>query len=121
VCQRMLDQLAERAEKAEAAFRDLREDEPMEVREARKALRCLYLEVSESVAQDVSRRVEAAFAALRDLRETSRRESVEDIQRLLVDVAQIFDGWHADGTAWTEWDESVRKRVSAALREKASE
>jgi hypothetical protein len=38
---------------------------PVEVEEARKALRCLYLEVSESVARDVGRRVEAAFTALK--------------------------------------------------------
>lgn len=25
--------------------------------------------------------------------------------------AQLLDGWHADGTAWTEWDESVRKEL----------
>ncbi len=31
---------------------------------------------------------------------------------LLCDVAQLLDGWHNDGTAWTEWDESVRRRVS---------
>jgi hypothetical protein len=36
------------------------------------------------------------------------------IQALLVDVAQIFDGWHTD-VAWTEWDESVRRRISAFL------
>jgi hypothetical protein len=38
---------------------------PVEVEDARKALRWLYLEVSESVARDVGRRVEAAFAALK--------------------------------------------------------
>lgn len=38
------------------------------------------------------------------------------LRALLVDVAQIFDGWHQDGTAWTEHDESVRKRVSEALK-----
>lgn len=35
-----------------------------------------------------------------------------DLKQLLCDVAAIFDGWHSDGTAWTEWDESVRERVS---------
>jgi thioredoxin-like negative regulator of GroEL len=29
------------------------------------------------------------------------------------DCAQLLDGWHSDGTAWTEWDESVRKRLAA--------
>jgi len=32
---------------------------------------------------------------------------------VLCDVAQILDGWHNDGTTWSEHDESVRKRVSA--------
>lgn len=29
---------------------------------------------------------------------------------VLVDVNQLLEGWHADGTAWSEWDESVRDR-----------
>lgn len=32
---------------------------------------------------------------------------------VLCDVAQILDGWHNDGTVWSQHDESVRKRVSA--------
>jgi hypothetical protein len=39
-----------------------------------------------------------------------------EVIHLLTDVAQVFDGWHSDGTAWTEWDESVRKSVSAVQR-----
>jgi hypothetical protein len=35
----------------------------------------------------------------------------EELRQLLCDVAQLLDGWHNDGTAWSEWDESVRKRV----------
>ena len=35
---------------------------------------------------------------------------------LLCDVAQLLDGWHADGTAWTEWDESIRIRVTELQR-----
>lgn len=35
-------------------------------------------------------------------------------------IAQVFDGWHNDGTAWTEWDESVRREV-AELQVKARE
>ena len=41
----------------------------------------------------------------------------ERLRLLLIDVAQLLDGWHQDGTAWTEWDESVRQRVSEMLRE----
>lgn len=48
-----------------------------------------------------------------------RRHGGENVANELVgvlcDVAQVFDGWHADGTAWTEWDESVRRRVSSLL------
>lgn len=36
--------------------------------------------------------------------------------QLLTDVAQLLDGWHNDGTAWSEWDESVRQRVSVELK-----
>lgn len=35
---------------------------------------------------------------------------------LLNNVAQIFDGWHVD-TAWSEWDESIRKEVGAVMKE----
>lgn len=31
---------------------------------------------------------------------------------LAPDIAQLLDGWHQDGTAWSTWDESVRKRLS---------
>ncbi len=31
---------------------------------------------------------------------------------LAPDLAQLLDGWHNDGTAWSSWDESVRKRLS---------
>jgi len=43
--------------------------------------------------------------------------SIKSAQQLelLVRIAQIFDGWHQDGTAWTEWDESVRREMSAML------
>lgn len=42
-------------------------------------------------------------------------EILSRIEPLLVDVAQILDGWHADGTEWSKWDESVRSRVSNML------
>ena len=43
------------------------------------------------------------------------RIDVSTLGDLLCDVAQLLDGWHNDGTVWSEWDESVRQRVSAAL------
>lgn len=33
------------------------------------------------------------------------------LDSLLCEVSGIFDGWHSDGTYWTEYDESVRKRI----------
>lgn len=42
--------------------------------------------------------------------------SQDELRHLLCDVAQLLDGWHNDGTAWTEWDESVRRRVSEMQR-----
>ena len=31
--------------------------------------------------------------------------------------SQLLDGWHQDGTAWTEWDESVRKELTELHKE----
>jgi hypothetical protein len=42
-------------------------------------------------------------------------KQLANLKSLLCDVAQVFDGWHID-TAWTEWDQSVRRRVSAWQR-----
>ncbi len=37
-----------------------------------------------------------------------------EIDALLCDVAQIVDGWkNADPQAWTEWDQSVRERITS--------
>jgi hypothetical protein len=44
------------------------------------------------------------------------RVLLETMADTLCDVAQLLDGWHADGTAWSEWDESVRQKVSVASR-----
>ena len=43
----------------------------------------------------------------------SAMPSPEELLDVLVDVSQLFDGWHGDGTAWTTWDEDVRKRLAA--------
>jgi hypothetical protein len=37
---------------------------------------------------------------------------VDEVITLLTDVAQLLDGWHNDGTAWSEWDEHVRQQVT---------
>lgn len=39
-----------------------------------------------------------------------------DVEGVLVDVCQLLDGWHQDGTVWSTWDEQVRQRVGALLR-----
>lgn len=41
----------------------------------------------------------------------------EKLKTLLSDVHQLLIGWHSDGTAWTEWDESVKKRVFEMMEE----
>lgn len=38
--------------------------------------------------------------------------ALREIAALTPDIAQLLDGWHADGTAWSEWDESVRRRLA---------
>lgn len=52
-------------------------------------------------------------------REAGRQEAedalADDASDLLTDIAQLLDGWHCD-QSWTEWDESVRRRVSELLR-----
>lgn len=34
-----------------------------------------------------------------------------ELDNLLCEVSGIFDGWHSDGTYWTEYDESIRKKI----------
>ncbi len=34
-----------------------------------------------------------------------------ELDTLLCEVSGIFDGWHSDGTFWTEYDESIRKKI----------
>lgn len=34
-----------------------------------------------------------------------------ELDQLLFEITQIFDGWHSDGTAWSEYDEYVRQRI----------
>lgn len=51
------------------------------------------------------------------LRETEAREAAlldfaAAFKAWYPDCCQLLDGWHQDGTAWTEWDESVRRRLS---------
>ena len=34
-------------------------------------------------------------------------------------LSQLLDGWHQDGTAWGEWDESVRRELGEVHRRTA--
>jgi hypothetical protein len=43
---------------------------------------------------------------------TDAANAASMVADLAPDLAQLLDGWHNDGTAWSEWDESVRKRLS---------
>jgi len=43
-------------------------------------------------------------------------DAVDGMCGTLCRVVQLLDGWHADGTAWSECDESVRQEVVALQR-----
>jgi hypothetical protein len=40
------------------------------------------------------------------------REALRHFLDLAPQLSQLLDGWHQDGTAWSEWDESVRSKLS---------
>ncbi len=67
-------------------------------------------------ARFAMREVELAAAreqiAAKDVEIKALREGLSKGLDLLPVVAQLLDGWHNDGTAWSSWDESVRKRLS---------
>lgn len=58
--------------------------------------------------------VQKLSAVIDEMRDAPFRRTVHDV---LILVAQVFDGWHQDGTHWTEHDESVRQGVSTLLRQ----
>ena len=37
----------------------------------------------------------------------------EELPQLLSEIASIFKGWHSDGTAWSEYDQSVFEKLIA--------
>lgn len=39
--------------------------------------------------------------------------SEPEMRQWLCNVSSIFDGWHSDGTAWSEWDETVRAQIAS--------
>lgn len=40
-------------------------------------------------------------------------QALNNFLQLYPNISQLLNGWHADGTAWTEWDESVRRELTA--------
>lgn len=40
---------------------------------------------------------------------------VSALENVLPNVAQLLDGWHQDGTKWSEWDEKVRQQLSQII------
>lgn len=48
------------------------------------------------------------------------KDLLRDFNSLAPDLAQLLQGWHADGTAWSEWDETVYQRL-LALQERTEE
>ena len=36
---------------------------------------------------------------------------LREAQETLCRCAQLLQGWHSDGTAWSEWDSDVEKRL----------
>lgn len=65
-----------------------------------------------------NRHVDANAALQRQLSERDKQlsEMSRDVDAVLINVSQLLYGWHADGTAWSEWDEQVRQQVSALHR-----
>lgn len=40
---------------------------------------------------------------------------MEEHESLLIEVCQLLNGWSQDGSPWSEWDESVRMRLSSLM------
>ncbi len=43
-------------------------------------------------------------------------EEINDAINKLTNICQLIDGWHGDGTAWSEFDEQCRKDASELLK-----
>lgn len=41
----------------------------------------------------------------------------EQLEAVLIEVSNVFTGWHSDGTAWSQYDQSVWDKVTAIHRE----
>jgi predicted phage tail protein len=37
--------------------------------------------------------------------------NIFELDELLMQVEGIFDGWHSDGTAWSDYDETIRQKL----------
>lgn len=59
--------------------------------------------------------IERGRAVLAAHRASADEPSRQQLTGVLCRVAQLLDGWHQDGTAWTEYDRSVRSEVGSLL------
>jgi hypothetical protein len=110
VTRQLLEKSDARVDRLSARIDEL-EAQLAEATNAREIAECAAYKYSTKVAE-----VEAREAKMRAiLGGATSNQLISDLKVLLVDVAQIFDGWHADGTPWSEWDESVRRRVTDLL------
>ena len=41
---------------------------------------------------------------------------IESAKKALINICQLLDGWHQDGTVWTEFDEQCRKDARELLK-----
>jgi hypothetical protein len=81
-------------------------------------------DVQEDAAATINGLVENLAERQKELRTHAlqfieREETISRLTQALRDfldfaprASQLLDGWHADGTAWSTWDESVRKELS---------
>lgn len=65
---------------------------------------------NEASAVEAAQGTNEHFEAL--AREAKLREVVEEILVWFPNCAQLLDGWHGDGTCWTECDTQVRNELS---------
>lgn len=70
--------------------------------------------ISDGCRADASRNGERAERA--ESSNAALREALSKFQYFAPRCSQLLDGWHQDGTAWSEWDESVRKELSELHR-----
>ncbi len=73
-----------------------------------------FIAISRNAARPLLDEIARLQSALRaaEAQAAAMQKSLQIVRYWLPDVAQLLDGWHADGTSWSEWDESVRQQLS---------